>query len=253
MTSVSSVYALGLRESLRGPVAEAIAATPSLREAAGLGDADVVLADLCAPDPATLETDFGTARRVLLSIPKAGEADAGTFPAQVAAREAAFASAGGDWCILRCAAFGQELAWGSRFINAGTIYAAWQPGGAPWVDVSDVVALVATLVESGDRWGAAYDVTGPEVVPVARAFGEFTALGKGPVLHVQLDEDMQRVSMTRSDYDARYAAERAGYMVWVTGERNRAVSPVLEKALGRPPRQLGDYLADAAAKLVGSR
>ncbi|RZQ66062.1 hypothetical protein [Amycolatopsis suaedae] len=249
---VHAVHVAGVRPALRAVLDTAIAGSPLLTAADGPAGADVVLADACAPAWAGVAGVPDEVAVVLLSVPGSllDGAEPATFGGRIAEREAEVTGRSGDWCVLRCAAFGQELAMGARFVNAGAVYAAWQPGGAPWVDAADVVAVLGEVVRSGEHWGRVHELTGPEVVPVTPACATFAEVYGSPVIFVQIDQDMQRVTMIRSDYDGDYAAERASYMFGVTAEPARRVSPVVAELLGRPARGLGDYLVDTARQLA---
>lgn len=242
------VLHVGLRRTVLG----ALRGSPALELAESAADADLVLVDACSFDHDDGLADLAAVvghrpvPRVVLSVPHADEAPPASFSGQVAAREAAAVSGVSEWCVLRCAAFGQELAWNCRYETAGALYTAWQPEGAPWVDAGDVVDLIEKLMTSRNRWKAAYEVTGPAVVSMRKACETLYALHDRSMLYVRLEEDVLRSAMEQVGFDAAYAARRAGHMVWTTSETCRKVSPVLEQALGRPPRALEDYLVTAA-------
>lgn len=251
------VFPFGLRTALRAPLLDAIARSGSLDAVDSVPDADLVLIDGCSyhEDEALaalrLDEHPGTAR-VVLSVPAAAEAPDGSFAREVAAREAALIAEAERWCVLRCAAFGEELAWSTRYETGGALYTAWQPEGTAWVAASDVVALVERLASADDRWGSAFDVTGPVVVPLPEACELLRELHGRPMPYVQLSEEALADAMAQVGFEPEYAAQRAGYMVWTTSERCRAVSPVLERALGRPPLAPADYLVEAARSSVAA-
>jgi hypothetical protein len=126
------IFPVGLRTSLRQAVRDAVHSSLVLDIAESADEADLVLLDGCAYPEATVPANLAEVPLVVLSVLAAGQAPAGSFPAEVAAREAAAIEAAGRWCVLRCAAFGEELAWSTRYETAGALYTAWQPDGAPW-------------------------------------------------------------------------------------------------------------------------
>ncbi|MBB0228890.1 hypothetical protein FOE67_05020 [Streptomyces calidiresistens] len=235
-------------------MADAIRRSPILDAVESPAEADAILVDGCfheaegggPPSPA----QFPGIPWIVLSVPAGDRAPGGSFAAEVAGREAALIGETERWCVLRCAAFGEELAWSTRYETAGALYTAWQPEGAPWVAVADVVSLVERVLVSNDRWGSAFDVTGPAVVSLPSACEMLEEVHGRPVPYVQLDEGTLAEAMEQVGFDPRYAAERAGYMVWTTSEPCRALSPVLEHALGRPPAALADYLVTAARSSI---
>jgi hypothetical protein len=240
-----------LHVGLRRTVLSALRGSPALELTESASDADLVLVDACSFTHDDMLADLAARvghrplPRVVLSVTHAGEAPPPSFPAQVAAREAAAVSGVSEWCVLWCAAFGQELAWNCRYETAGALYTAWQPEGAPWVDASDVFDLIEKLMTSHNR-KAAYEVTGPAVVPMTQACETLRALHDRPMLYVRLEEDVLCSAMEQVGVDIAHAARSASYMVWTTSDTCRTVSPVLEQALGRTPRALEDYLLTTA-------
>ncbi|MBB5998376.1 hypothetical protein [Streptomonospora salina] len=233
---------MGLRESVRGGLLDAVAASTRLELAPDADEADLIVVDVCsyaAMDPLVNRRALPL---VVLSLLAADRGPSGSFAAEVAARESAVVETAERWCVLRCAAFGEELAWNTRYAMDGQLPTAWQPEGAPWVGVADVVELIGELASLPDRWNAAYDVTGPATVPMREACDLLHGLYGRSLLYVRLDEDVFASSMEQAGFAPVFAARRAGYMVWTTSEQCRSVSPVLAQALGRPPTPLSDYL-----------
>lgn len=188
--------------------------------------------------------------RVVLSVPQPDGAAPTPYGAKVASREADAVAGADTWCVLRCAPFGQELAWNCRYETAGALYTAWQPGGAAWVDVHDVLAVVEKLMAESARWSSTYEVTGPAVVPMTEVCELLQDLHDRPMFYVWIEEDVLCSAMRQVGFDPDYAERLADYMVWTTSEPCRTVSPVVEQALGRPPRALGEYLVSAARSSV---
>ncbi|MDI5980590.1 hypothetical protein [Amycolatopsis magusensis] len=242
-----TVLPLGLRVSIRQAVFDAVTASPVLGLARSAEDADVLLVDACAPGTDDLPADLPPLPRIVLSVPAADRAPAGSFAAEVAVREAGATGSPHRWCVLRCAAFGEELAWSVQYETAGAFYTAWQPAGAPWVAAADVVELVGRLVTEPDRWQAAYDVTGPATVAMAEVSELLHGLHDRPMPYVRLDEESLVSAMEQVGFAPDYAARRAGYMVWTTSAPGRPeVSSLPAEALGRPAVPLADYLLTAA-------
>lgn len=252
-TKKVSVLPLGLRVSIRQAVFDAVTASPVLGLARSAEDADVLLVDTCAPMADDVRAELPPLPRIVLSVPSADRAPAGSFAAEIAAREAAATGSPHRWCVLRCAAFGEELAWSAQYETAGAFYTAWQPAGAPWVATADVVELIGRLATEPDRWQAAYDVTGPATVGMTEVSDLLHGLHDRPMPYVRLDEDSLVSAMEQVGFAPEYAAQRAGYMVWTTSDPGRPeASPLLAEALGRPPARLADYLLTAARSTLAA-
>lgn len=239
------VFPCELRTSIRQGMLDAVAGSSVLDIAPSADEADLLVMDGCAHDEDRTPASLPEVPLVVLSVLAAAHAPAGSFPAEIARREAAAIESADRWCVLRCAAFGEELAWTIRYETAGALYTAWQPDGAPWVSAADVVELIEKLATQ-DRWNAAYDVTGPAPVSMQEVCDLLYGLHERQLPYVRLDEDALSSAMEQVGFDPEYAARRASYMVWTTSERCRIVSPVLEQALGRPPTPLAEYLVAAA-------
>ncbi|WP_239647545.1 Rossmann-fold NAD(P)-binding domain-containing protein [Nocardiopsis baichengensis] len=234
------------RDSVRRGMAEAVAAAPELVPVDAAAEADLIVRDVCGSGPSAPGPGRPDVPLVVLSVAAADRAPAGSFAAEAAAREAAAVAGADRWCVLRCAAFGEELAWNTRYTAEGGLMTAWRPGGAPWVAAADVVALVARLASAPERWNAAYDVTGPERVPMDRVCNLLHDLHGRPLHYVHLEPEALASGMEQAGFDPAFAARRADYMSWTTSGPCREVSPVLADALGRPATPLSDYLVRSA-------
>ncbi len=253
MADQGRVRVFGIRKAIEAPLLEAIGESTDLEIAeSSEDDADLYLIDSCSyrSEDVLSEVEQAAAGRsvprVVLSVPGADAAPVGSFPAEVAVREAAAIDVAAPWVVLRCAVFGQEFAWSYRYEAGGALYSAWQPGGAAWLDVADVVAVITKLSRSPDRWNSAYVLTGPAVVPSTEACELLTEVHERPLLYVPIDEDIHRQAMERAGFDAAYSRQRASYMFWTTGDGRTDATEVVPDALGRPATPLGSYLADAA-------
>lgn len=240
----------------RKTVTAAIEESSSFEPVESQAEADLVLVDAPGFDTdeefadLTATLDDRSVPRIVLSVPGVDTAQPASFGATVARREAAAVAGADRWCVLRCAPFGQELAWNCRYETAGALYTAWQPDGAPWVDVHDVLDVVGRLMAEPRRWSNAYEVTGPSVVPVSEACEVLRALHDRPMLYVWIEEDVLCSAMRQVGFDPAYAERLANYMVWTTSGPCRTVSSMVEQALGRPPRALEDYLVTTARSYV---
>lgn len=248
------VFLTGARESIRGEILNAVASSDLLEPASSAEEADLVLRDVCSYDDAAPATARPGVPVVVLSLLGVDRARAGSFPAEVAARESAVVNEADRWCVLRCSAFGEELAWNTRYAAEGQLMTAWRPEGAPWLAAADVVDLVGKLAGSREHWHAAYDVTGPATVPMSRVCDLLHDLHGRPLHYVRLEQDVLSASMAKVGFDPVFAARRAEYMVWTTSGTRREPSPLLSQALGRPPTSLSQYLLRSArSSLTASR
>lgn len=242
----TKVFFAGVRQSVLGEMLSAAASSDLLEPVPSADRADLIVHDACSYDDADLSVPRPDIPVVVLSLSGADRARPGSFPAEVAARESAAVAGSECWCVLRCAAFGEELAWNTRYAVEGQLMTAWLPEGAPWLAAADVVDLISELSGARDRWWAAYDVTGPATVPMAQACELLHDLHGRPLHYVQLEQEVLSSSMEQAGFDALFAKRRAEYMVWTTSDARRVPSPVLSEALDHPPTPLAQYLLRSA-------
>ncbi|WGH84469.1 MULTISPECIES: hypothetical protein [Auritidibacter] len=157
----------------------------------------------------------------------------------------------GPWLILRCAPFGQELLTSLRYLYNETIFTSWGPGGAAWLDLHDVVAVMEAAVGDTTRRNVAYDLTGPEVLNMEQVCHLIEQHINSSVFYVELDEDQHVQAMARTGLSETYARRRAQYMHLTTQDGYRAQpTETILRALGRQPRPLRDYLLDPLSEIV---
>lgn len=183
--------------------------------------------------------------KIIISMASVERATSDSLPSRIASWEKYLTTDSRDWCVLRPAAFGQELAWSCRYLMGDGLYMSWNPNGAPWVDVGDLIDFMGVLMESPKHWNAAYDVTGPDVVTLADACTHLYTLNNRDVFYVPIDKKSQVSGIEKSGHSSHYATLRADYMDWTTSEVCRSVSPLLAEALGRPATPLSDYFIHA--------
>lgn len=157
----------------------------------------------------------------------------------------------GAWLILRCAPFGQELLTSLRYLYNETIFTSWGPGGAAWIDLHDVVAVMEVAVNDPARRNVAYDLTGPGVVDIEQICRLIEQCLNSPVFYVELDEEQHIQAMARAGLSETYARRRIRYMHQTTQDGHRAqATETVRRALGRPPRPLKDYLPEQLPEIV---
>lgn len=252
------IGSVGLRTPLQASFLAAVTGASRFQES-DPSQADVVLLDGFSPKVAALWQEFRDQVStgvpiVLLSVPSFEDSLPSEL-AHIATLEDDVARRDGPWAILRCSAFGQEVAFNAQFGYAGACFAAWAEDGAPWVDLEDVLDMVLVLLDNPDRLGAVYDVAGPDVVSVPDALQALETRLGGHVLYMPLDVEDHAEAAVRAGFDRDFARLRARYCEWTTGPGARQQSSVLKSALGRDPRAISTYLdhafgtiAEAAAR-----
>lgn len=119
--------------------------------------------------------------------------------------------------------------------------------GEPFVDADDIADVAtAALLEPGHE-GQLYEVTGPRLLTFPDALAEIAAAIGRDVRLEQVDVDAYAAAM------AGYGvpADQVALLTYLFGEvldgRNAHLTDDVERALGRPPRDFGEYARAAAA------
>jgi uncharacterized protein YbjT (DUF2867 family) len=189
---------------------------------------------------ARLAVGQGTRRLVLLS----GRGEPGAQRGEEAIR-----GSGADWTILRCSWFDQNFSEGA-FRDAVMAGHVALPAGSvkePFVDADDIAdAAIVALTEPGHA-GQLYELTGPRLLTFAEAVAEIgRALGRG-ISYVGVP--MQAYKETLAAYqvppDVVWLIEHL--FTEVLDGRNAQLADGVQRILGRPARDFGDYARDAAA------
>ncbi|MCP9270905.1 NAD(P)H-binding protein [Mycolicibacterium arenosum] len=166
--------------------------------------------------------------------------------------EAALRTGGMTYTVLRCSFFMQNLhraisthgvdirERGELFIPAGT-------GLTTFIDARDAAAVAALALQNPDgHRNVVHHLTGPEALPMTRVADELTdALGY-PVRYT----DPNVVAFARRLRRRGVGWDTIGFMTAVyTLTRlggNQQITPDVQNLLGRPPRDLAEFLRDSA-------
>ncbi|MEM5369765.1 NAD(P)H-binding protein [Paraburkholderia azotifigens] len=187
-----------------------------------------------------LAAQSGVRRLVLLS---------GRGEAQAQRCENIVREAGVEWTLLRASWFAQNFS-EAHFLEgvlAGELALPVGDIGEPFVDADDIADVaVAALTEDGHA-GQLYELTGPRLLSFADAVAEIAQASGRPVrfTRVAMPEYVAALEAAQLPPDAidliRYLFTE------VLDGRNASVQDGVLRALGRPPRDFGDYARATAA------
>ena len=149
-----------------------------------------------------------------------------------------------DWTILRCSFFNQNFS--ENFfldpILVGEVALPVGPVGEPFVDAEDIADVaVAALTEPGHS-KKLYELTGPRALTFADAIAEIAR---------ETGRDIRYTSVTPQEYraalvQANVPAEVIELILYLFGTvldgRNSVVADGVQRALGRAPRDFGEYV-----------
>ena len=167
--------------------------------------------------------------------------------AQRSEREAQ--ATGAEVTIVRCAWFMQSFSEDyllDAILSGEVVLPATDDQLEPFVDADDIADVaVAALTEPGHA-GQVYELTGPRLLSFPEAVAEIAkASGR----------EIDYVPVSVEEYAAGAAehglpAELVGYLTYLFGEvlgHSAQLTDGVQRALGRPTRDFGDYAARAAA------
>ncbi|MEU8918243.1 hypothetical protein [Streptomyces nigrescens] len=179
-------------------------------------------------------------------------ADSNPYLAEVARAESTAAQAHPDHCVLRCAPMDVDLAQVARQIkDFSTVYGCFSGGRVPWLAVEDLLDIAAVLAtEPARRAGRVYEITGHESVTVATAVDRLASvLGSRADYHVLEPAQLVDALCVSVGWSLDVALRVPHHQQWIGTEH--PTSPLVERALGRPPRLLETCIAHAAASVAG--
>jgi uncharacterized protein YbjT (DUF2867 family) len=198
---------------------------------------------------AELAVQNGVRRLVLLS----GRGEEEAQSAEQALREVG-EEAGVEWTIVRCAWFMQNFDENYLLepILAGEVALPSGDVPEPFVDADDIADVaVAALTEDGHA-GQLYELTGPRLLTMEEAVGEISRATGREIRFVPVSLEEYEAVLAEADVPPEFLS----FLTYLFGEvldgRNASLTDGVRRALGREPKDFGDYARDAAATGVWS-
>lgn len=189
---------------------------------------------------AKLAVSQGAKRLVLLS----GRGEEGAQDAEQRLRRS-----GADWTIVRCSVFNQNFS--DSFADAIRYGQLTMPVGdiqEPFIDAEDIADVAfAALTEDGHA-NQAYELTGPRLLTLPQVVQELSiAIGR-PVTFTPVSVDAYATELMQHGFTAEEAPDVAQLIADVMDGRNATLADGVQKALGRTPRDFGEFARLEAAK-----
>ncbi len=184
--------------------------------------------------------DVGTRRLVLL----AGRGEEDALRSEQALRES-----GAEWSVVRCSWFNQNFS--ENFflgpVLAGEVALPTDGVPEPFVDADDIADVaVAALTEDGYA-GQVFELTGPRLLTFAEAVGEIAQATGRDIRYVPITVEQFTAGLIEAGEDEELVSLVAYLFTDVMDGRNASLSDGVQRALGREPRDFGDYARETAA------
>ncbi len=163
--------------------------------------------------------------------------------------EQAVQASGAEWTIVRCAWFSQNFTESFLLepILAGEVALPVGDVREPFVDTDDIADVaVAALTEDGHS-GQLYELTGPRLLTFRDAVEEIGRAAGRSISFVPISLEEYRSALTEAGLTEDFLWLMTYLFSEVLDGRNASVTDGVQRALGRPPRDFGDYTRDAAA------
>jgi uncharacterized protein YbjT (DUF2867 family) len=156
---------------------------------------------------------------------------------------------GATWTVIRSSWFAQNfseahfrepLLGGELALPAGEV-------GEPFIDADDIADVaVAALTEDGHA-GQVYEVTGPRLLTFAQAVEEIAEASGREVRYARIAIDDFAAALAQDGVPGDEVGLLRYLFTEVLDGRNAHVTDGVQRALGRPPRDFGDFARAAAA------
>ena len=194
---------------------------------------------------AKLAVENRVGRLVLLS----GRGEPEAERAELALREVVDANACAEWTILRSTWFMQNFSedYMLEHVLSGEIRLPAGDVPTPFLDADDIADVaVAALTDEGHA-GKLYELTGPRSLTFAETAAEIAGATGREDRYVPVSLEEHAAEAAEHGVPAEVAELLTYLFAEVVDGRNASTTDSVRRALGREPRNVGEYVRDAAA------
>jgi uncharacterized protein YbjT (DUF2867 family) len=183
---------------------------------------------------AELAVTQGTRRLVLLS----GRGQNGHAPS-----ERAVQLSGAEWTIVRASWFAQNFSEGflTDPVRDGVLALPAGDAAEPFVDAADVADVAVAALTGDQHVGQVYEVTGPRLLTFAAAADEITRATGRQVSYVPITSQEFTTGLAGTGAPDDLIAVLAEVFAEVRDGRNAGTTDVVERVLGRAPRDFAEF------------
>jgi len=189
---------------------------------------------------ARLAVTNGVRRIVLLS----GRGEKGALLGEQGVRDS-----GADWTLLRSSWFNQNFSEGFFLdqVRSGEVALPAGDVKEPFVDVDDIAEVaVAALTEDGHA-GKLYELTGPRLLTFAEAVDEISQAARRKIRYTQISIEQYASMLAEYQVPADFLWLVRYLFTEVLDGRNAHLTDGIQRALGRPPRDLAEFARRSAS------
>jgi uncharacterized protein YbjT (DUF2867 family) len=189
---------------------------------------------------AELAVESGVPRLVLL----AGRGEPEAERAEDAVRES-----GAELTIVRSTWFAQNFSedYWVEGIRSGELALPAGDVPEPFVDAEDIADVAVAALTDDRHIGELYELTGPRLLSFAEAVGEIAQAAGRDIRYVPVSLEEFAAAAAAQDAPAEVIEALTHLFDEVLDGRNAHLADGVRRALGREPRDFGDYARDTAA------
>jgi len=158
-------------------------------------------------------------------------------------------NSGIDWTILRCSWFSQNFS-EAHFLEPILQGELALPVGniaEPFVDVEDIAEIAVQALTQPGHSGQLYELTGPRALTFADAVDEIAQATGRNIRFVAVPPAIYREALEQEQLPAELNDLVLYLFTTVLDGRNTPLADGVQRALGRPARDFGDYVRRTAA------
>jgi uncharacterized protein YbjT (DUF2867 family) len=155
---------------------------------------------------------------------------------------------GADWTIVRSAWFTQNYSEGFLVdaVLSGVIAMPAGDVAEPFVDVDDIADVVVAALTDDRHIGKLYEVTGPRLLTFADTAREISEATGREIVYVPVTMEQYRDGAIEHGVPPDYADLLIGLFTETLDGRNARLCDGVREALGRSPRDFGDFVKTTA-------
>ena len=152
--------------------------------------------------------------------------------------------------VVRASWFAQNFDEGifHEMVMGGTVALPAGPIGEPFIDVDDIADVATVALTEDGHAGEIYEVTGPRLLTFTDAVREIAEASGREVEYVQIPVEAFEAGLKEAGLDDEYRAFLVYLFTTVLDGRSERTTDGVERALGRPARDFGDYVRAAAKR-----
>ena len=116
----------------------------------------------------------------------------------------------------------------------------------PFIDADDIADVAVAALTGDGHVGQLYEVTGPRLLGWGQAVAEIAAAAGRPIRYLPVSLEEYASLLLENQVPADYVKMLTDVFTEVLDGRNAYLSDGVRRALGRKPRDFGDYARAAA-------